>query len=119
VILVDTSVWVGHLKAPDKHLITLLDQVAVVTHPWIVGELALGGLDAETLALLQQLPRAAVATDAEVLRMIRAELSGTGIGYVDAQLLAATRLTPDCRLWTRDGRLRRTAGHLAYHTTTR
>jgi hypothetical protein len=32
----------------------------------------------------------------------RHALHGLGIGYVDAQLLASSLLTPDTRLWSRD-----------------
>ena len=79
-----------------------------MSHPWVTGERALGNLGnrAEVIALLRNLPRATVAADEEVLGLIeRAALAGMGIGYVDAVLLAATRLTPDARLWTRDTRL--------------
>lgn len=77
-------------------------------HPWVTGELALGGLrqGSGVLGLVQQLPQAQVATDDELLRFIGDhELSGLGIGFVDAQLLASTKLTPDAQLWTRDRRL--------------
>ncbi|MGI8814576.1 MAG: hypothetical protein ACR2G2_04605 [Pseudonocardia sp.] len=68
----------------------------------------------EIVGLMRGLPQATVAADDEVMILIRHErLSGTGIGYVDAQLLAATRLTPDARLWTRDKRLRAVADGLA------
>lgn len=63
--------------------------------------------------MLEHLPQATVATAAELLEFIsRRELSGLGIGYVDAQLLAATMLTNDGRLWTRDRRLRSVAEHM-------
>jgi hypothetical protein len=81
----------------------------------VIGELAIGYLPprAEILALLGGLPQAAVATDAEVLTLIdRHSLDGQGVGYVDAQLLASTLLTPDSRLWTRDKRLAAVASEL-------
>jgi predicted nucleic acid-binding protein len=108
VILVDTSIWVDHLRLGDGVLVALLNSGSVLGHPWIVGEVALGNLAHrdEIIGLLQGLPRATLATDSEVLTLIQKEsLSGTGIGYVDAQLLAATRLSSDARLWTRDKRL--------------
>jgi predicted nucleic acid-binding protein len=108
VILVDTSVWVDHLRAGNAALSELLDNNAVVGHPWVTGELALGNLSHrdEVIGLLRALPQAVVADDHEVLRFIDIErLHGTGIGYVDAQLLAATRLTADTKLWTTDNRL--------------
>jgi len=108
VILVDTSVWVDHLRSGDAALRSLLDNGAVLAHPWVIGELALGNLGnrEEILELLHGLPQSELADDEEVLRLVEQQaLHGTGIGYVDAQLLAATRLTPDARLWTRDKRL--------------
>jgi hypothetical protein len=105
VILVDTSVWVDHLRAGDEGLSALLDAGHVLTHPFVAGELALGHLRQPELVLhmLANLPQATVATDAEVLQFIgRHALSGTGIGYVDAHLLAAVRLTAAASIWTRD-----------------
>lgn len=107
-ILVDTSVWIDHLRSGDENLVRLLDNCAVLAHPWVTGELALGNLNRrdEVIGLLSDLPQATLAGDDEVLRLIEQEvLYGAGIGYVDAHLLAATRLTPDARLWTRDKRL--------------
>ncbi|HEY0574474.1 MAG TPA: type II toxin-antitoxin system VapC family toxin [Pseudonocardia sp.] len=107
-ILVDTSIWVDHLRLGDGVLVALLNSGSVLGHPWIVGEVALGNLAHrdEIIGLLQGLPQATLATDSEVLTLIQKEsLSGAGIGYVDAQLLAATRLSSDARLWTRDKRL--------------
>lgn len=106
-ILVDTSVWIEHLRTGNDDLGRLLESGAVLGHPWVVGEIALGHLDGrrQVLDLLGNLPQAARATDAEVLGLIeREELWGSGIGYVDAQLLAAGRLTP-ASLWTHDRRL--------------
>jgi predicted nucleic acid-binding protein len=115
VILVDTAIWVDHLRAGVPELVGALLRTEVLTHPFVIGELALGSLRqrAEILALLAALPRAVVATEAEMPGFIdRAGLTGCGIGYVDAHLLAATRLTPDARLWTRDSRLAAVAGRL-------
>lgn len=112
-ILVDTSVWVDHLRAGDRALVALLQDGSVLGHPWVIGELALGRLARrdEVLELLGDLPRATVATDVEVLTLIdHRQLSGAGIGYVDAHVLAATLLTPGARLWTRDRRLAAVAG---------
>ena len=106
-ILVDTSVWIDHLRIGDPDLAEALENNRVLIHPWIVGELALGNLGAgDTRSLLELLPRTTVASENETLRLIdRESLRGRGIGYVDAQLLAATRLTADARMWTRDRRL--------------
>ena len=114
-ILVDTAIWIGHLRGGDPVLVDLLERGEVVGHPWVTGELALGHLRgrSEILRLLGQLPQATVATAAELLVFIdRHELFGLGIGYVDAQLLAATRLTGAARLWTFDRRLAAAAEQL-------
>lgn len=107
-ILVDTSIWIDHLRSGNATLARLLEDSAVLAHPWVTGELALGNLNhrEEVIGLLGGLPQATLADNNEVLRLISQEtLYGAGIGYVDAQVLAATRLTPDTRLWTRDKRL--------------
>ena len=119
-ILVDTSVWIDHLRTEDTGLIALLSDSQVLVHPLVVGELACGNLRnrKEVLTLLNDLPEATVATHDEVLFFIdRYQLMGRGIGYVDAHLLTATALSEPVRLWTRDKRLMSVAAalNLAYH----
>lgn len=107
-ILVDTSVWIDHLRTGVPPLAHALDQGRILMHPFVIGELACGNLDnrTELLRLLGELQRAEVAEHVEVLAFIEAHaLMGRGIGYVDAHLLAATALEGDARLWTRDRRL--------------
>ena len=114
-ILVDTSVWADHLRAGDAALTDLLNAGSVLSHPFVVGELALGHLRRrrEVLDALSNLPRTVVANDAEVLHFIDANaIFGRGVGYVDAHLLAAARLTEGARLWTRDKRLQGVAAAL-------
>ncbi|HVH74863.1 MAG TPA: PIN domain-containing protein [Stellaceae bacterium] len=114
-ILVDTSVWVDHLRAHNAALARLLDAGAVLVHPFVTGELALGRMrQRETvLGALSDLPHTAIAGDAEVLHFIeRHALFGRGIGYIDVHLLAAVRLTADARLWTSDRKLRGVAEEL-------
>ncbi len=114
-ILVDTAVWIDHFRNGDRQLTELLDRSVVLAHPWVLGELALGNLRgrAEILRLLADLPQATVATPAELLALVEyRELYGIGIGYVDAQLLAATMLTDGATLWTRDRRLNAAARQL-------
>ncbi len=107
-ILVDSSVWIDHLRSGDRRLRELLESGLVLCHPWVVGELALGQLKQrrEILHLLGQLPAAEpVAEPAEVLGFVEQHrLMSRGIGYVDVQLLAAARLVA-ARLWSRDERL--------------
>jgi predicted nucleic acid-binding protein len=114
-ILVDTAVWIAHLRDNDPHLAGLLDAGAVLGHPWVTGELALGSLQnrVEILRLLDDLAQATIATASEVRELVeQQELFSLGIGYVDAQLLAATMLTADAALWTRDRRLHAAAQRL-------
>lgn len=115
-ILVDTSVWIDHLRRADATLVDLLLKGRVLAHPCVIGELALGGggHGQAIVTDLRHLPMALAARDDEVLHFIQAaNLAGTGIGYVDAHLLAATRLTPGARLWTRDKRLDAIAARLS------
>lgn len=115
-ILVDTSVWVDHLRRGDRELTALLNGSRVLTHPLVLGELACGNMSnrRSVLALIRGLPASAVADDDEVLFFIeRHKLMGCGIGYIDAHLLAAVQLTDSAWLWTRDKRLRRIAETLS------
>jgi predicted nucleic acid-binding protein len=116
VILVDTSVWIDHFRQGDAELQSLLNGGRVLAHPFVTGELALGSLQKRDMVInaLQGLPQAAVATDEEVLGFIgRQTLFGTGIGYIDAHLLASVRLSHGSSLWTRDKRLLAAATRLS------
>lgn len=107
-ILVDTSIWIDHLRAGSPALSGLLEAGRCCCHPFVIGELACGNLGKrqEILGLLQSLPSLSAATDAETLFFIeRHRLMGRGIGYVDVHLLAATAIH-GARLWTRDKRLK-------------
>jgi len=115
VILVDTSVWVDHLRSANTMLNALLKGGEVIAHPFVIGELALGNLQLrdELLQALRRLPQAISASHPEVLQLIdREALFGRGIGYVDAHLLAAARLTVGSSLWTHDRRLHAVAAQL-------
>lgn len=110
-MLVDTSVWVDHLRRSDPALSVLLNRGEVECHPFIVGELACGFLHrrSEVLLLLQRLPHVALAAHEEVLTLIeRHGLMARGIGWIDAHLLASASLAGSL-LWTRDRRLREVA----------
>ena len=114
-ILVDTSVWVDHLRDGAPALAAALEQGSVLMHPFVLGELACGNLKnrGEVLRLLGDLPAAPLATDPEALDYIeRRALMGRGIGYVDVHLLASVALAGAARLWTRDKRLAAVAADL-------
>lgn len=106
-VLVDTSVWVSHLRAANTELAALLQSEAVACHPFVIGELALCNLRnrASILSLLQDLPSADLVEHGEALAFIDTHaLHGRGIGYVDIHLLASTVLS-GMTLWTEDKRL--------------
>lgn len=114
-ILVGTSVWIDHLRAENEELVRQLNSTQVLSHPFVVGELACGNLrnHNEVLTLLGDLPQVTIATDTEVLFFIEQHgLMGRGIGYIDAHLLAAVALASPVRLWTRDKRLGTVAADL-------
>lgn len=120
-ILVDTSVWIDHFRSGEARLAALLEAGSVLTHPFVTGEMALGNLRNRgvILSALADLPRSIVANDGEVLGLIEAAgLYGRGIGYVDAHLVAAVRLTPGAGLWTKDRRLAAIAGELGLDAPT-
>ncbi len=111
-ILVDTSIWVDHLRRGDAQLVGLLEQAKVLLHPFVLGEIACGSLADRVplLDLLQDLPAAPVAEQEELLEFIECHaLHGKGVGYVDVHLLAAVALSGGggggAKLWTRDKRL--------------
>ena len=115
-VLADTSIWIDHFRRSDARLEAFLDRGDVVMHPFVIGELLLGRVPgiAEMLDDFGRLPRAVVASTEEVLEFIaRQNLPGSGIGYVDAHLLAAAALTPEAAVWTRDKRLLAAAQSLA------
>jgi predicted nucleic acid-binding protein len=107
-VLVDTSVWVTHLRDGERVLEDLLEDGHVMCHPFILGELGCGTLKnrTEILEHLKALPKATVAEHSEVLRFIEDNrLMGKGLGFVDVHLLASAVLS-GIRLWTIDKRLR-------------
>ena len=113
-MLVDTSVWVVHLRDGHAGLTEVLDAGEAICHPFIVGELACGNLKnrAAIIALLQLLPSAAVVQHNEVLAFIDARrLMAKGLGYVDVHLLASA-LLGRVPLWTLDKKLERAAAEL-------
>lgn len=106
-VLVDTSVWIEHLRLVHTDFAELMNNAQVVCHPFVVGELACGGLNnrREILSLLQSLPMAILAEHDEVLQFIENhKIMGRGLGYVDVHLLASTIMT-GIPLWTLDKKL--------------
>ena len=116
-ILVDTSVWIDHLRSGSRELELLLNNNQVLMHPFVLGELACGNLERRTelLSLIGSLPPAPVSTDDEALFFIdRHRLMGKGIGYIDVHLLASVSLAKPASLLTHDKRLGRIAAELAF-----
>lgn len=113
-ILVDTSVWVDHLRRGDARLADLLTSAAVAVHPFVIGELACGSLrrGSEVVTLLAELPAATTVSHDEVIQFItHHRLGGRGIGYVDAHLLASA-VVDGVPLWSRNKALNAEASRL-------
>lgn len=106
-ILVDTSVWIDHLRRANAKLAALLEDGRVVCHPFIIGELILGNLSrgSEVPELLGELPSVTLSEHEEVVVFVADRaLEGSGIGWVDAHLLCSAALS-GAKVWTLDGRL--------------
>ncbi|MBL0075120.1 MAG: PIN domain-containing protein [Rhodocyclaceae bacterium] len=113
-ILADTSVWIDHFRRSDDVFASMLATDRIATHDFVIGELALGGLrpTSERLQFLKLLPRLTGALESEMQDFIAVKgLHGTGIGYVDAHLLACAVLHR-AQLWTHDKRLHQIAAEL-------
>lgn len=109
--LIDTSVWIDHLRSPNLQLVEWLTEGRVLVHPFVTGELACGNLRDRRnfLSNLAALPQATSATNTEALHLIEsAKLHGRGLGWIDAHLLASARLS-GCLLQTLDARLKQAA----------
>lgn len=118
-ILVDTSVWIDHLRGRDRTLVAQLLDGRVACHPFVIGELAVGSLRnrSEVLSLMATLPAVPVVSHAEMLAFIDAHaLMGLGLGWIDVHLLASARLAGQS-LWTRDRRLAKAASRLGVTTS--
>lgn len=114
-VLVDTSVWIEHLRRGEPELRELLNQGEVVCHPFVIGELACGHLRSreQILSLLKALPSATLVEPDEILFFIEErKLAGLGLGLIDAHLLASC-LISRVRLRTLDKRLKSVAARLA------
>ena len=115
-ILIDTSLLADHFRMADPVVVGLLVQGEVICHPFVVGEIMMGNpRNRHGIAeLLHRLPQLPIASDTEVLDFVeRHLLFGTGLGYVDAHLLAAVRLARGTTVWTRDRRMAKAAEQLS------
>lgn len=114
-IVVDTVIWIDHFHNRNDRLADLLAEGLALMHPFVLGEIALGSVRDrdDVIAIAGKLPRPLVAEPVEILNLIAsADLAGSGIGYVDAHLIASTILTDNGKLWARDKRLHAAADRL-------
>lgn len=114
-ILIDSSVWIDHIRSPETEMAAALGSGRVLQHPFVTAEVALGSLRGRrtVIAMLNELPQASPVSSRLLLEYIEnAELYGTGVGMVDAHLLASAAGGGDVRLWTRDKRLQAQAARL-------
>ena len=112
-ILVDTSIWIEHLRRSNEALVALLSEGRVAIHPFILGEVAMSGASRVVIEHLRELPETIIASDDEVLSFIeRHKLVGHRIGYLDAHLLASAKVSGDIDVWTLDKSMRAVAAEL-------
>lgn len=114
-ILVDTSVWIKHLRVGDKNLVQLLEQGSVACHPFIIGELACGGIKNrhEIISLLNDLPSTDILDHYDIMEFIEyRKIMNKGIGYIDVHLLASA-LVSETPLWTLDKALKKVANQFS------
>lgn len=114
-IIVDSSVWIDHLRAAEPHMDEIVQQQLVRLHPFVLAEIALGNppYRKKLLGNLSRLLPAPVATVEEMLLLVEREaLYGLGLGFVDVHLLASAKLSPGATIWTRDKRLKAVAERL-------
>jgi predicted nucleic acid-binding protein len=107
-ILIDTSVWIDHLRQPEPKLAALVGVRNVLGHPFVLGEIAMGSFKnrENILTMLRRLPQAVAAREDDVHAFVtRHSLFGLGIGYIDAHLLVSAQLSPNTLIWSRDKRL--------------
>jgi predicted nucleic acid-binding protein len=115
-VLVDTSVWVDHLRDNVVQLAALLHQDSVLMHPAILGELACGSLKdrPRRIADWKALPCVKEFSHGDALEVIEARrLMSRGIGLIDVHLLCSVLRSPGVQFWTRDKRLQKIAEELS------
>lgn len=114
-VIADSSIWMDHINQGDSELVNLMKQRLVRLHPMIIAEIALGSIKQRAVMLeeLNAFPQVDLLSHSEVIAMIEwMKLFGTGVGYVDSHLLAATMQLRIGALWTRDKKLRAQAERL-------
>lgn len=114
-ILIDTSVWIDHLRSPLPEVNRLIDNDRVLMHPMVIGELACGNMvdRGRTMTKLTRFPDILESSHGEVLALIESQtLMGTGIGYIDAHLICSVLNEPGTSIWTEDSRLKKVARRL-------
>ena len=114
-IVVDTSVWVDHFRTGDPHLSELIVRNGIIQHPFVTGEIAVGNLRSRRKAIwgLRTLPRLEPVDEGTLHEFLEAEeMFGTGLGFVDVHLLAATANRDKTKIWTRDRRMKECAERL-------
>ena len=107
-VLLDTSVWIRHFKTSNLRVVQLLESELVVSHEFVVAEMACGSLKSreETLGYLKELIALPTVSTQEVMLLVESrKLYSRGIGLIDAHLLASALIVPDTQLWTADKRL--------------
>jgi predicted nucleic acid-binding protein len=107
-ILADTSVWIDHFRSPEPALVRLVQAGELLMHPYVMGELAMGSIADRKLRLRlwAMMPTVPIVPLEAVLELVEGRhLYSSGIGYMDASLLASSLATRDALLWTRDGKL--------------
>lgn len=114
-VLLDTSIWIRHFRTSNLRVVQLLESESVVSHEFVVAEIACGSLKSreETIGYLKELIALPMVSTREVLQFIETKkLYSRGIGLIDAHLLASTLIVPDTQLWTADKRLENIAREL-------
>ena len=111
-VLVDTTIWIDHLRKTEPVLVDLLERDQVCVHQSVITELALGNLKNRSffLKMLERLMIVRNVDDQGGRHLVEERrLWGRGLSAVDAGLLASVVVTPGVSLWTRDKRLRQAA----------
>lgn len=111
-VLVDTNIWIDHLRKTEPVLVDLLERDQACVHQSVITELALGNLKNRSVFLkaIERLMIVRNVDDRGVRHLVEERrLWGRGLSAVDVALLASALVTPGLALWTRDKRLRHAA----------